>query len=221
MQNLLTSDSALIRWTMRLGELVLLNICFLLCCLPVITAGAAVSGLYSVCFRFGTSQERGAVVSFFRAFRQNLKQGIALSLVTSALHLAACWLTVLFLRASGPAHYGFLPSLVLLLVSCILSGYAFPLLALFDNTLGRTLKNALILGISYLPRSLVVVAVNLLPLIVLLVDTVLFLRLSIFCVFLYFSAAAYINTLVLKPVFAPFLPEEEAEHTGDHSHNFR
>lgn len=211
MQSLLTSESALIRWTMRLGELVLLNICFLVCCLPVITMGAAVSALYGVCFRFDTQREKGAVGSFFRAFRQNLKQGIPLFLVTSALSLLACWLTVLFLRTSGPAHYGFLPSLVLLLVSCILSGYAFPLLSLFDNTLRGTLKNALILGISYLPRSILVVAVNLLPLIVLLADTVLFLRLSIFCVFVYFSAAAYVNTFVLKAVFAPFLPEEEAE----------
>lgn len=211
MQSLLTSESALIRWTMRLGELVLLNICFLVCCLPVITMGTAVSALYSVCFRFGTQREKGAVGSFFRAFRQNLKQGIPLFLVTSVLTALACWLTVLFLRTSGPAHYGFLPSPVLLLISCILSGYAFPLLALFDNSVAGTLKNALILGISYLPRSILVVAVNLLPLMVLLADTVLFLRLSVFCVFLYFSGAAYVNTFVLKAVFAPFLPEEEEQ----------
>lgn len=211
MQSLLTSESALIRWTMRLGELVLLNVCFLICCLPVITIGAAQSALYSVCFRFGTQEEKKPLVSFFRAFRQNLKQGIPLLLVTSGLNLMACWLTALFLRTSGPARYAFIPSLVLLLVSFIVSGYTFPLLALFDNTLGRTLKNALILGISYLPRSVLVVGVNLLPLIVLLADTMLFLRLSILCIFLYFSAAAYVNTLLLKKVFAPFLPEEETQ----------
>lgn len=209
MQNLLTSDSALIRWTMRLGELVLLNLCFLICCLPIVTIGAAASALYSVCFRFDSRKEKGAVLSFFRAFRQNLKPGIPLFLVTTLVTVLACWLTVLFLRTPGPAHYGCIPSLVLLLVSCILSGYAFPLLSLFDNTLTGTLKNALILGISYLPRSILVVAVNLLPLIVLMADTVLFLRLSIFCVFLYFSAAAYVNTFLLKPVFAQFLPQED------------
>lgn len=210
MPNFLLSESALLRWTMRLGELVLLNVCFLICCLPIITIGTAVSALYSVCFRFGTKGETGAVKSFFRAFRQNLKQGIPLFLATTLFTLAACWLTVLFLRTPGIAHYAFIPSLVLLLVSLIVTGYTFPLLSLFDNTIRGTLKNALLLGLSYLPRSVLVVAVNVLPVGLLLADTMLFMRLSIFGIFLYFSAAAYVNTFLLRKVFAPYLPEEES-----------
>lgn len=210
MQSFLTIDSPVFRWATRLGELVMLNVCFLICCLPIVTIGAASSALYSVCFRFGTSREKAVIKSFFRAFRQNLKQGIPLFLATTLFTLSACWLTLLFLGTSGAAHYAFIPSLVLLLVSLIVAGYAFPLLGLFENSVMRTLKNAMILGLSYLPRSILVVMVNISPLILLLADITLFFRLSIFGVFLYFSAAAYLNTFLLWKVFAPFLPEEEA-----------
>lgn len=206
------SESALMRMTSRLGELVLLNLCFLICCIPIVTIGAASTALYTVCFRFGSKQEKNAVGSFFRAFRQNLIQGTLLWLVVVALCAGVCALVLLFLRASGAARYGLLPSLVLLLVCLIAASYVFPLLSLFDNTCRGTLKNALVLGLSYLPRSVCVVAVNLAPVILLLADFVLFLRLSIFLVFLFFSAAAYINTFLLRKVVAPYLPEDtEAE----------
>ena len=205
------SDSALIRMTTRLGELVLLNLCFLLCCLPVVTIGAASTALYTVCFHFDSKQEKTAVTSFFRAFRQNLKQGSLLWLIIGALCAGVCGLVLLFLRASGVARYGLLPSLVLLLVCLIVASYTFPLLSLFDNSCGGTLKNALILGLGNLPRSVCIVAVNLAPLILLLADFMLFLRLSIFLVFLYFSGAAYVNTFLLRKVVAPYLPEEAEE----------
>lgn len=211
MQSPLYSDSYIMRITNRLGELVLLNLCFVLCCLPIVTIGPASAALYAVCFRFGTKQEKNAVRSFFADFKQNLKQGMLLWLALTVLCLAVCWLMLLFLGASGIARYGLLPSLVLLLVCLIVAGYTFPLLSLFDNTCRGTLKNALILGISYLPRSVCVVMVNLAPVILLAADFMLFLRLSIFLVFLYFSAAAYVNTFLLRKVFAPFLPQETEE----------
>lgn len=203
------SESALIRMTVRLGELVLLNVCFLICCLPIVTIGAASTALYTVCFRFGTNQEKNAVGSFFRAFRQNLKQGTLLWLIVGVLCAGVCWLVLVFLRASGMARFGLLPSLILLLVCLIIESYVFPLLSLFDNTCRGTLKNALILGLGHLPRSVCVAAVNLAPVLLLLADFLLFLRLSIFLIFLYFSAAAYINTFLLRKVVAPFLPQEE------------
>jgi uncharacterized membrane protein YesL len=199
------------RLTIRLGELVLLKICFLLCCLPMFTIGAATAVMYAVCFRLGTKEENKLLSSFFRDFRRNLKQGTMLQLILALVCAAACYLVLLFLGASGIVRYGLVPGLVLLLVCLIVEGYAFPLLSLFDNTCAATLKNALILGLGYLPRSVCVVAVNLAPVILLLADLELFLRLSILLLFLYFSAAAYLNTFLLRKVVAPYLPQEPEE----------
>ena len=211
MKSLLTSDSTLVVLTMRLGDLVLLNLCFLLCCLPIITIAPACSALYSVCFRMGTRQEYKAVPGFFKAFRQNWKQGIGLSLILGGLLLGAGYAFVLFLSAGPALRYALIPSLMVLLVVLMVASYAVALMSLFDNTTGRTLKNALILSLSYLPRSLCVAAVNAAPLAVLVAAPGLFLRLSIFLIFLYFSAAAFLNSRILGKVFSQFLPQEPAE----------
>jgi uncharacterized membrane protein YesL len=208
MKGILFSDSIILRLTVRLGELVMLNICYLLCCLPVFTIGAATAAMYAVCFRLGTRQEKKLLISFFREFRHNLKKGTILQLILVLVCAVGCYLVLLFLGASGAARIGLLPSLVLLLVFLIVAGYTFPLLSLFDNTCAATLKNALILGLGYLPRSVCVVAVNLAPVILLLADFELFLRLSILLLFLYFSVTAYLNTILLRKVFAPYLPQE-------------
>jgi uncharacterized membrane protein YesL len=197
------------RLTIRLGELVLLNVCFLLCCLPIFTIGAAWTALYSVCFHFDTPQEKKPVRTFFTAFRQNLMQGSLLWIVKTVSSLAVLYLVFLFFRSDGISRYGLYPCGVLFLVCQMVGGYLFPLLSLFDNTTRGTLKNAVILSLSYLPNSFFVVIVNLAPAILLLLDLELFLRLSIFLIFLYFSAAAYINTFLLRKVMAPYLPKEE------------
>lgn len=203
------SDSSILKAVTRLGELVLLNLCYLLCCLPIVTIGAATAALYAVCFRFGTPREGGVLRCFFRAFGQNLKKGILLWVVILLLLAMAGYLVLLFLGGSGVARLGLMPGLVVLLVVLIVWGYTFPLMSLFENSCRGTLKNALILGLSYLPRSLCVVAVNLSPVILLLINAEWFLRWSILLIFLFFSAAAYLNTFLLRKVFAPFLPSEE------------
>lgn len=211
MQSPLFSDSKLMTLTNRLGDLVILNLCFLLCCLPVVTIGAATSALYTVCFRFGTSREGHAVRGFFRAFRDNLKQGIGLWLILLPACLFVAYFTLVFFCSTGALHYAFIPFLVLLVIVLMITGYAFPLQSQFENTIRQTLKNAFIMSLAYLPRSIMVAALNVLPLILLLFAPDLFLRSSIFLVFLYFSFASYMNTLLLRKVFAPYLPEETEE----------
>ena len=89
-----------------------------------------------------------------------------------------------------------------------MSGYLFPLTALFRNSTLETLKNALSLSLGYLPRSVLVAVVNALPFALLLLDTASFFYAGFLWIAVYFSAGAYLNSLLLRKVFAPFLPED-------------
>lgn len=200
----LSSDSKFIQFLNRLGELILLNLCFLLCCLPVVTVGAASAALYTVCTRFGTERE-GAVYSlFFRSFLGSLKQGIPLWLLELLLGVVCAYLTLVFFLQGGGMHYAFIPFLVLLGLVSVVSGYVYPLLGQFENTLHGTLRNAVILSLGYLPRSVAVAAINAAPLVLLAVNPELFMRIGILWAFLFFSGAAYLNSRILRPVFEPF-----------------
>lgn len=208
MQTLFSPDSKFMQAMSRVCDLLILNLIFLLSCIPVITIGAASTALYTVCFRFGTEREQGVVKSYFRAFRENFKQATVLWLILMLCGGTACWNAVFFYQMPSPLHYAFILFAGLFVLALLIAAYVFPLLSQFSNDSRSTLKNALILSIAYLPRSAVIAAILVFPFVLLFLDLYLFFQTGFIWVTFYFSAAAYINSLLLKKVFAPFLNEE-------------
>jgi len=191
----------------RFFDLAVLNLLFLLCCVPIFTIGAASAALYTVCFRMDTEKEDGIFRSFFRAFRDNFRQGTLLWLLF-LLFSGGCLANILLFS-------GYFPVLVpvfwlLFALAVMIFSYVFPLLSLFSNDIRSTLKNALALCLGYLPRSLLLGILNIFPWAILVLNLYAFFNMAFAWVFLYFSAAAYLNSLILKRIFAPYLnPEEE------------
>lgn len=197
-------DSKFMQAMARVYDLVILNLLFLLSCVPLITIGAASAALYTVCFRIGTDREQGIFRSYFQAFRENFRQGTILWLIAVVFFGAGIVNVFLFYSMEGPLHYLFLLMTALVVLELLIYSYAFPLISQFHNKNLPTLKNALFLSLGYLPRSLVIAVVNVFPLALAFVDPYLFLQTGFLWAFLYFSAAAYINALLLKKVFAPY-----------------
>lgn len=194
----------------RLGDLVLLNFFFLLTCVPIFTIGPALTALYTVAFRMASDREDGVVAAYFRAFKANFRQGVCLWLVILLVGICISFDIALFYQMTGPAHALYFPAAVMMVLLVLIASYTFPLLSQFGNSNRQTLKNALFLSMGYLPRSLVIAVLNVFPFAVLLFDLVLFLETAFLWVFLYFAAIAYLNALLLKKVFKPYLEEEES-----------
>lgn len=195
------------RMMSRVADLLLLNILFLLTSVPVITIGAASTALYTVCFRFETDREAGVVRSYFRAFRDNFKQATIIWLIVLLCGGTACCNAYLFYSLGGALRYAGLLFPLLFALALLAGSYAFPLLSQFDNGVMATLKNALALSLGYLPRSILIAALNIFPFAVLLCDVLLFFQTAFIWVAIYFSAAAYLNTILLKRVLCPYLTE--------------
>lgn len=209
MRSIFSPDSRFMRIMSRVADLIVLNLCYLLTCVPVFTIGAAGAGLYAVCFRFGTDEEGGVIKSYFRAFRENFKRGTGVWLVVllcGATALFNAW--ALYAMPGGVRFLSVIFAILFVLV-LLVSGYAFPLLSQFDDGVWPTLRNALILGLGYLPRSLLIAALNIFPFVLMLMDFYLFLQAAFLWTVLYFSLAAYVDTILLKGVFAPYLTDED------------
>ena len=58
----------------RVADLLLLNFLCILCCIPVVTAGASITALYYVTLKMARDEESYIARSFFRSFKQNFKQ---------------------------------------------------------------------------------------------------------------------------------------------------
>ena len=69
-------DNGFMRGLSRSTDLIVLNVLFLVCSLLVVTFGASLSALYSMTLKMVRNEEDYTVRGFFKAFRENLKQGM-------------------------------------------------------------------------------------------------------------------------------------------------
>ena len=183
-------DSKFMQVMSRVADLIILNVIYLVTCLPVVTIGAASTALYTVCFRLGTDREGSLVKGYFRAFRDEFRQATLIWLFLLLFGAASCVNIILFLSMDGWMHY---------------------LLSQFRNDTKSVLKNALIFSVAYLPRTALIVVINVFPWALLLTNLYMFLQVGFIWVVVYFAAAAYINTRLLKKVFAPYMEPDEEE----------
>lgn len=202
-------DSHFMRFMSRLADLMLLNILFLITSLPIVTIGASSTALYTVCFRMDTVREGRLTRDYFRAFRAEFKQSTLLWLVMVLCFSGCTASTALFSRLAGPLRYALLPCAALAFISLMMLTYVFPLQSQFENSLRDTLKNAMVLSIAHLPRSILIAGITAFPAALLFLDPVLFLQTGFLWVALYFSAGAYCVARLLRKVFAPYLTHEE------------
>lgn len=197
-------DSKIMQVLSRLTDLVLLNILFLLTCLPVFTIGAATSALYTLCFRMLRQEESGILKPYFRAFKENFKPATGVFFVLLVVLVPDYLYFNRFFHAEGIAHFAMYFFIFVAALAVLTAGLAFPWVSQFRNSVPQTLKNAMLLSISHLPRALAVAAINLLPAVLWIVNFDLFVKISFLWLALYFAAAAYMNAGLLYKVFKPY-----------------
>jgi len=177
------------------ADMMLLNLLTLLCCVPVITVGAAFTAMNAVVIRILRQEENGILKSYGRAFRENLKKGGLFGLI---LLVAAGLLYFDYLCALAYApvfRYGIAAICVLVLAVSI---YTFALLARYENSLGRTMRNAAMLAVGYFPQTLGMVLFTA----VLWLLCIRYYRVGAPVLFLFgFSLPCYVAATLMRPIF--------------------
>lgn len=191
-------DSPLMNVLNKMADLMWLNILTLICCIPIITAGAAFTSMQYVALKIVRNEESYITRSFFKSFKTNFRQATLI------------WLLILLIAAVlGGDYYIITKSgiqfssvlVVLIMAAAVLvictTLYVFPVLAKFDNTIMGTIRNAFIMSILQLPKTLVMLVMAFFPLIIYLVS----LRL-IPIIFLFgFSLPAYASAMLYNKFF--------------------
>jgi uncharacterized membrane protein YesL len=126
MMNIL--DTRVYRWAQTATDFFLLNLMWLLACLPVVTALPATAAMFGVVRDWAREKEAGVIAAFVLRFRQNFVQSLVVG-VRSLLVLAG----VLYASASV---------------------FLFPVMVHYDTRWTAVPKNALLLSIARLPTTL-------------------------------------------------------------------
>ena len=184
----------------KAGDIIILNLLFILTGIGIVTVGASYSALY-YCLLKRDADEGGSVVAmYFDSFRKNLKQGIYLTLLC-AIPLAflafEVWVYFNGGQTNTPAVICFFISLIVFMGT---ASYAFPLQSRFTNTVAGTVKNAFLLSLSYFPRTMAIIILNLILPALLLVPQAFVATLT-FWFFFGFALIAELNVKLLSKVF--------------------
>lgn len=212
MERFFDMDNKFFTFMGRVGDFMILNILWIICCLPIVTIGASTSALYYAALKIARNEDSYPTRMFFHSFRQNLRQGICLTLIFFIAALVL-FMDIQLCRSMGGLLGQVLTGLFLLMifVFAIILSYTFPILAQFENNLRNILRNALLMSISHLPFTLVILILNVIPVVLfLLFPYYFFLSIPAWLLF-GFSVTAWINSKLFIRIFAKFIPSEEEE----------
>lgn len=186
------------RFLNKMTDLLILNIITMLMCIPVITAGAALTAMHYVLLKMVRGEEGYIIKSFFRSFKREFRQATVLWILYVAL--AALMVSNLVLILEGGGSYPiWLPSsiLVVAFLEIMFMIYTFAMLSRFDNTIYHTIVNAVTLTFAELPRSVEMAVITLVPLIAFFRVTVLLPFLLLFGL----SVPGYACAMIYDPIF--------------------
>ncbi len=194
----------------RLADLCMLNILCIICCLPVVTAGASLTALYYVTMKMVRNEESYIFRSFFKSFKQNFKQATVINLIMLAA-AALLYLDTRITKAMADPMGKILAMIFALftMIYLIILLYLYPVLAKFYNSIKNTFKNALLMGIRHLPYTFLMLAVCASPLLILFIPSFQVQMFLILVLILIGPAlAAYCNSHFFVRIFDKYIPEE-------------
>ena len=199
---MLHPDSWLIRFLTRVCDLLFLNIVLVLSCCTVVLSGAAVTALYSITLKMMRGQDCDPVKGFFRALRENfLPSSFAAILFLADVTLLAVLRSALYAGTLLMPPGIFVLLVILAVFLTALLSYLFPLLARYENTFLNHLSNAARLSLANLPVTVLITAVNLLPLLIGLLFPALLGVVFAFWLLFGFAAGAWVNSFYLNRIF--------------------
>lgn len=214
--NIFSMDSPIFRALGKLADLTILNIVFLICCLPIVTIGASLTALNYVTLKMAEGEEGYIVKSFFKAFRQNFVQSTLMWLILLAVGIVF-GLDFYIVNGSSDMVMKVCRAALFfaVLIYLMVFTYLFALQARFVNRIPATFRNALLMSIAEFPRTLImmVLIVGSGILTFLTVQT-LYYGILVWILF-GFSLIAYCNGFFLKKIFAKYSPQEETDSEED------
>ena len=212
MRDFFNMDGPFFTFINRVGDLVWLNILWLICCIPIVTIGASTTALYFEAMKLAENNEGYVAKNFFKSFKQNFRQSTIIWIIMLAFGIFISFNVYTVLFVSLPVSNSVLTialSFVMLtaLVYMMIFVYIFPLQSKFVNKVKHTFKNALILSLRHLPQTIILIITYALAVFA-------FVKFSImFPIYLLIGVAtiAYGQSFILNSIFNIYINRNKTE----------
>lgn len=148
------SENAFFRIMGVVFDLIELNLLTLLCCLPVVTAGASFTAMHNTLWHMVRGEAGYVHTHFFAAFKRNFKQATPVWLVCLAVIVVMAGDVMVLGRLDGALHAALLIVLVIVgILAVSVAQYYFVFLSRYDDPIKVHLRNAVMAAIGFFPRT--------------------------------------------------------------------
>ncbi len=199
-------DSPVMNFLSRLADLMILNICFLITCIPVFTIGASYTALLNVTMKMAKNEESYIIKSYFKQFKDNFKNSTIfwIGICVTGVVIFVDFRFSQQLEGSLAIAFQFVMSLITIMVVMVFN-YVFALESTFANTRRNTVKNSLLFGIRYLPFTVIITIINAIPFICFLVGGMVFVYAMPVFLLIGFALLALLNGFIYRKLFDPVI----------------
>ncbi len=158
-------DSPLMQALTKVADLMILNFLTIICCIPIITAGAAFTALHYQVLKMIRNEETYVVRGYFKSFKENFKQStiIWLFVLLVVAFIIFDYLIIGFSEEGGMAYwYGVVIGAFAIFIAFTVT-MVFPIQAKFSNTVLRTIKNAMAISVLKFPQTILMIIMYVFP----------------------------------------------------------
>jgi len=158
-------DNPFFRLLGRITDMMIINVLTLLLCIPIITAGPAITACYYSCLKIRRDEDSGTIRMFFKSFKENFKQSTALffiMLFILAIPSALLYVVQNLYVDTAPTYIRVMLSAAILLAAFLLT-MVFPVQSRFSNSIVNTLKTSILVGFSNPFRTLGILVITVAP----------------------------------------------------------
>ncbi|MCR5669595.1 MAG: DUF624 domain-containing protein [Butyrivibrio sp.] len=165
--------------------------------------GPALTGMHYVLLKMVRDEDSYVTKSFFKSYKENFKQGAILQML-QFMTFGVIVLDFILMRDLGGV-FRYLVFAVGLIIA-MASLYIFPLLAKFENTIPGTIKNAFLMSVLALPKTIAMLIVTVIPVVLFY-----FFNIKIFPLLILFGIAGpgILCAFLYNETFKRFEPKEE------------
>lgn len=216
LRGLFDLDNPLMRFLSKVADLLVLNLLFLVCSIPVFTIGASMTAMYYCFFKMKESEDGYLTRRFFKSFKENFRQATLMWLIL--LVLFVLFAIEFMMYRTVPGTSGSVVRAVILvglIFWFLITVYSFALLSRFYNTIRNTFANAALVIFGNGPRTIGIAgaAALMVGITVAQTSTVIFWNLILFWILLGFAVNAMINVELMYPIFRKLMPEETGQES--------
>lgn len=152
-------NSGFFKFINRLLDVLFINLLWIICSLPIVTIGASTCAAFSITLKMVDDEEGYIGKTFFKAFKQNFKQGTLMWLITAPCVYMLYLLWQMVIKSEDINAIVIIGVILLTAIAISINLYSYPLIARYENSLKNIIKNSFGICVQFFIKTLILIAV--------------------------------------------------------------